>query len=454
LSAATTRAGTDRAFQAGSRSAQLGGEAPSVLAGGDSRTGLWQAPWPVYVAKAAGNRLWDVDGDVRLDMNPNNTSHIHGHAHPDVVASITAQAASGVSFNLLTPQEVALAQHIVGRIDSVDRVRFANSGTEAVMLAIRAAWARTGRPMIAKFEGPYHGSYPGVDFSLEPTADVYGPAAEPASVPASPGMPAAITANTLVLPFNRPAEVEALVRKHAHELAAIIVEPIPSNLSWINPRPGFLPFLRELTSELGILLIFDEIVNFRLAYGGLQSIAGVVPDLTTLGKFVGGGLPFGVVGGSVDVMQMFDHTTRVDHIQHSGSFNGNPLATGASLVVLEKLTAAEIARINALGDSLRAELLDRIRVGRYHATVTGYGSLMCLFPTTSPVDPASLIDYRTISAARRGDSALLELRRAMLHEGIANGAGQMSLTTVLSDADIEEYLSAVDRAMRSVLTHD
>ena len=272
-------------------------------------------------------------------MNPNNTSHIHGHANPDIVAALTQQLANGVSFNLPTPQEVSLAKHIVERIPSVDRVRFTNSGTEAMMNAIRAAWATTGRPKIAKFEGPYHGSYPGVDFSLEPNESEAGPADQPSSAAASPGTPAAIIENTIILPFNKPAEVEAIVRRHAKELAAVIVEPIPSNLSWIQPQPGFLEFLRELTRSLGILLISDEIVDFRLAYQGIQATHGIEPDLTTLGKFVGGGFPFGILGGKLEVMEAFDPARPGGHIQHSGSFNGNPMSTTAGLIALEKLTA-------------------------------------------------------------------------------------------------------------------
>ena len=441
----------DRAFREGSESSRLGRQAREYLAGGDSRTGLWSAPWPVYVARASGNRVWDVDGDVRLDMNPNNTSQIHGHANPDIVAALSEQARNGTSFNLPTPQEVALARHIVERIPSVDRVRFTNSGTEAMMNAIRAAWAFTGRPKIAKFEGPYHGSYPGVDISLEPLEEMWGEAETPASAPESPGTPRAIVDNTIVLPFNHPDQVEAIVRRHADELAAVIVEPVPSNLSWISPRPGFLPFLRKLTESLGILLIADEIVDFRLAWSGVQTVHGIAPDLTTLGKFVGGGMPFGVVGGRREVMDSFDHTRSGGFIQHSGSFNGNPMSTTAGLVALQKLTASEIQRINRLGDDLRRELLDRIEVGRYHATVTGQGSLLCFFPTTGPVEPTELVDYRSIAAARGDGAALNALRRALLVEGVANGAGQLSLTTVLTDADVEEYLAAVDRAMPAVL---
>ena len=396
-----TREPVDGALQSGSRSAELGSDALKYLAGGDSRTGLWQAPWPLYVERAAGNRIWDVDGQSRLDMNPNNTSHIHGHVHPDISQALATQIMKGTSYNLLTEQEVRLARHIVGRIDSVDRVRFTNSGTEAIMNAIRAAWAHTGRSKVAKFEGPYHGSFPAVDISLEPQDEEGGPDDQPASVAASPGTPAAMVENTIVLPFNRPDQVEAIIRRHAADLAAVIVEPVPSNLSWIQPRPGFLERLRELTRSLGILLVFDEIVDFRLAHGGVQSLHGIDPDLTTLGKFAGGGLPFGVLGGRLEVMEAFDHTRGGPHIQHSGSFNGNPMSTTAGLVTLELLTPSEIQRINDLGDWLRNELLDRIEVGRFNATVTGYGSLLCFFPTKrSPgcVAPCSSRASRTAPA--------------------------------------------------------
>ena len=444
----------DAALADGSNSARLGGRARDVLAGGDSRTGIWTAPWPIYVDRARGNRVWDVEGAVRLDMNPNNTSQIHGHADPDIAMALAEQAARGTSFNIATPQEVSLAEHIVGRIPSVDRVRFTNSGTEAMMNAIRAAWAYTGRSKIAKFEGPYHGSFPGVDFNLEPSLRGRARGDAPPTIAESPGTPAVYSENTIVLPFNQPALIEAIVRRNSAVLAAVIVEPVPSNLGWIHPQPGFLHFLRELTRSLGILLIADEIVDFRLEYHGIAAAHGITPDLTTLGKFVGGGLPFGVVGGRRDVMEAFDIQRDAPPIQHSGSFNGNPMSTTAGRIALEKLTDTEIRRINALGDDLRRELLDRIEVGRYHATVTGFGSLLCFFPTTEIVEPTELIDYASLAAVRAPEPTLAALRRALITEGVLNGAGQISITTVLTTTDIEEYLRAVDRVMPAALAHD
>jgi glutamate-1-semialdehyde 2,1-aminomutase len=446
--------GSDSFLSDDSASARLGVRARKVLAGGDSRTGIWSAPWPVYVQRASGNRVWDVDGDARLDMNPNNTSHIHGHANPAIIAALGRQAAMGTSFNMGTPQEVDLAEHLVGRIPSVDLVRFTNSGTEAVMNAIRAAWAFTGRPKIAKFEGPYHGSFPGVDFNLEPPLDGRAIGELPPTIAESPGTPAVYWDNTIVLPFNRPADVEAIVRRNASDLAAVIVEPVPSNLGWIAPRPGFLTFLRALTQRHGILLIADEIVDFRLAYRGVSAMNGIEPDLTTLGKFVGGGLPFGVFGGRAAVMAAFDSARGSPPIQHAGSFNGNPMSTTAGLTALNMLDEPEIHRINELGDGLRRALLDRIEVGRYRATVTGFGSLLCFYPTVGQVEPTELIDYESVAKARAPESELSRLRRALLSEGVLNGAGQMSMTTVLSDSDIDEYLQAVDRVMPAVLGHD
>ena len=307
MATTTTPLPTTRAYaHPSSTSARLYQQAQAVMPGGNSRTSVFMAPYPPYAAEGEGCWVLDVDGDRRLDLLNNYTSLIHGHAHPAITAAATRRLARGASFPMPTPEEVELASLLVERLPAVDQVRFTNSGSEAVMMAMKAARGFTGRPKIAKFEGAYHGSYDYAEVSLGSTAENWGPLAEPASVAYSRGTAPSVLADVVVLPFNRPELAARLIERHARELAAVIIDPVPNRVGLMPATPELLETLRAVTAAHGILLIFDEVISFRIGYHGAQGYFGARPDLTSLGKIIGGGFPVGAVGGRAEVMAVFD----------------------------------------------------------------------------------------------------------------------------------------------------
>src|SRR6267143_3567469 len=265
--------------------------AVKVMPGGTTRTTTYFDPYPLYIDRGEGCRVWDADGTERIDFLGNYTAMILGHAHPKVVEAIRRQAARGTGFAAANPIEVELAALLCERVPSLDAVRFCNSGTEATMFPMRLARAFTGRPKIARMEGGYHGTHDYAEVSTHPLVSEAGPPEAPIPRPDSMGTPDWVLEQTVVLPFNHPDAAEAIIRRHGGELAAVILEPIIGAGGVIPATPEFLQRLRQVTEELRILLIFDEVISFRVAPGGAQQLYGVTPDLTTLGKIIGGGLP-------------------------------------------------------------------------------------------------------------------------------------------------------------------
>src|SRR5215813_4873245 len=288
------------------RSRALFEEAQQVLPGGNTRTTVFVDPYPFYAVRGTGPRIWDADGTERLDFNSNYTSLILGHAHAAVVEAVTEQATRGMSYPGPSEHEVKLAEMLTTRIPSMEVVRFANSGTEATMNAVRAARAFTGRSKLAKFEGAYHGTHDGVLVSVTPDATKFGSRKRPKSVPASSGVTDAVLKNTVVLPWNDAEACAKILDRHGRDIAALIVDPLMANAGLLMPQLGFLERLREITDRLGIVLIFDEVISFRVSEGGAQQRFGIRPDLTTLGKIIGGGLAVGAFGGREEVMNAYD----------------------------------------------------------------------------------------------------------------------------------------------------
>lgn len=310
---------------------ELFDEARAVLAGGvNSPVRAWKilAQPPLFITRGAGAYIWDTDGRQYVDCCMSWGALILGHAAPCVVEAVCSAARDGTSFGAPTVHETELARLICAAIPSMERVRFVNSGTEAVMSALRLARGYTGRPGVLKFDGCYHGH---VDALLVKAGS--GTAALPHA--SSAGVPPEMVRHTYSVPFNDIRAVRAAIAAHAEELAAVIVEPVPANMGLVLPEEGFLHELRELTHQHGILLIFDEVISgFRLCYGGAQTLYGVTPDLTTLGKIIGGGLPCGAFGGRADIMA---HLAPEGNVYQAGTLSGNPLAMRAGCAVLATL---------------------------------------------------------------------------------------------------------------------
>jgi glutamate-1-semialdehyde 2,1-aminomutase len=341
------------------RSRALFERATASLPGGSTRTTVYSAPYPPYAAHGSGLLVTDVDGNVYRDFLGNYTSLILGHAHPAVVAAVEAQVRRGSAFAAPTETEVELAEELRRRVPSIEQLRFTSSGTEATMFAIRAARAFTGRPLIARFDHSYHGTH---DLVMAGT----------------PGVPDGIGGLIVELPWGDPDGIEAGLRGRDRELAAIIVEPVQGAGGVRAPEPGFLAFLRSFADRIGALLIFDEIISFRIAPGGAQEVYGVRPDLTTLGKIIAGGYPLAAFGGRSDVLAIFD-ARRDRAVSHGGTFNGNPVAAAAGLATLRELTPDVYARLAALGDRVTAGVSARIAADGLSARVVNVGSLFQVF---------------------------------------------------------------------------
>jgi len=333
--------------------------ATASIPGGSTRTTIFNSPYPPYMARGQGLWTWDVDGNGYRDFLGNYTSLILGHAHPDVVAAVEAQVRRGSAFAAPTEVEIELAEEIRHRLPSLDRIRFTNSGTEATMFAIRAARAFTRRPLLAKFAKAYHGTH---DTALAGT----------------PGVPDAIADLVIELPWNDADGVERGLAGREDEIAAIIIEPVQGAGGVRAADPAFLRFLRDFADRIRAVLIFDEIIAFRIGPNGAQGVFGVRPDLTTLGKIVGGGYPLAAFGGRAEIMGQFD-ARRPGAMSHGGTFNGNPVAAAAGLATLRFLTPERYERLSSLGERARQRIAAGIVARGIDARVEGIASLFQVF---------------------------------------------------------------------------
>ena len=427
------------------RSAALHEAARRVMPGGDTRTVAFHAPYPLAIEGGQGCRIQDADGRGFIDLLNNYTSLIHGHGHPAVVAAVAERLPQGTAFPAPNEAQTRLAGIITERVSSVDLIRFCNSGTEAVMNALRAARAFTGRDLIVKMEGGYHGTYDDVEVSVhpDPRDPAAGPDHAPRGVLGTSGVPQNTTANVLVTPLNDIEAAERLLRERGGEAAAVIVEPVMGSAGMLPADQAFLEALRALTLEHGALLIFDEVMSFRLEPGGVQEHYRVRPDITTFAKIIGGGFPVGGFGGRASVMEQFD-PSRPTPLWQSGTFNGNLITMVAGVAAMEAYTPAEVARINALGERLRHGLREALREADLTGAVTGYGSFAGLH-----LGPTEVRNYRDVAVLDKGLSRLLHL--ALLLEGVYAAPRLMMCTsTAMDEATIDDVLRAFGRALGAI----
>ncbi len=422
----------------GSASAALYERARRVLPGGTTRVTTHSAPHPIYLESGNGAHVTDLDGIERLDFNGNFTTMIHGYAHPEIDRAVIDQLARGSALPMATEAEVALAELLCARVASIDKVRFMNSGTDAVMSAIKASRAHTGRPKIAKCEGAYHGMYDYAEASLDPAPSNWGPGGT-APVANSAGTPQGVLDDVVVIPFNDCAATARIIEENAAGLAGILVDPMPNRAGMIPATPEYLSLLREVTRANGIILILDEVLCFRIGYHGAQGEFGVEPDLTVLGKIIGGGYPVGAVGGGDHFMAVFDPTGGKPALPQSGTYAGNPVTMVAGLVGMELLTPAAFERLNGLGERARAGITAAFAELGVPGQVTGRGSLFRIHMTARV-----LTGYRSAYPTEEERARLGRLCGYLLDNGILIATtGMGALSTPMVEADIDRLIEGV-----------
>jgi glutamate-1-semialdehyde 2,1-aminomutase len=429
------------------KSAALFERGKAVIAGGNTRHSLYYPPFPPFAASGDGAWVIDVDGVRRLDCVNSNTVGILGHSPAPVAAALHAQVDRMISVGMPTAGEIELAELITERAPSVEQVRFTNSGTEALMFAVRAARAYTGRTKVAKLEGAYNGSYDHLFFSIRPLPDAWGSYEKPTPVMNSAGISPAVLDELIVLHANDLENAETQLRAQAEQVACVVIDPLVAFMSFLPLTRDYLAGLRALTRELGIVLIFDEVLTFRIGYGGAQADLGVHADLTTLGKIVGGGLPIGVVGGSRDLMSVFDHAKGPPKVELSGTFGGNPMTMAAGAASLRALTPQSFAYLDDLAARLRSGLRAIVSERSIPARITGEGSLVGIVLTEAVY--ANYRDYYAEMVRNGGWEFAADFHRRMLNHGVFAGRNAgFNLSTAMTEADIDFLLEAC----RTVLT--
>jgi glutamate-1-semialdehyde 2,1-aminomutase len=403
-------------------SRRLHEERARFMPGGNTRTTIHQPPFPLTIVHGEGARLTDADGHEYLDFLGEYTAGLYGHSHPVIVEAIRGALAHGIVLGAPNRYEAALAEALCTRFPSIELVRFCNSGTEANLLALSLARAVTGRVGVLVFAGAYHGGILLFAHGISPLNPPF---------------------KWVVGEYNNAAEATRLIEDHAHELAAVIVEPLQGAAGVIPGDPVFLHTLREATSAHDLLLVFDEVMTARLSTGGMQQLLGIEPDLTTLAKFVGGGLSFGAFGGRTELMRRFD-PSQPDALQHGGTFNNDVLTMAAGAAGLTQvLTEAVISRLNDLGDRLRDRLNAFSAEREIPFSATGSGSLVGLHFTLGPVrNEGDVLE----SAELR---ALLHLH--MLERGFSYGRrGFIALSLPLGEAEVDSFAAAVEEFLLTV----
>ena len=416
--------------------------AKKSMPGGVIKGAYASDPYPHYVAKAEGCYIWDLDGREYVDFGNHHSTTIMGHNHPDVVQAIKDEADRGFGLGGPTTLEAEIAEEIAARFASIEQVRFTNSGTEASLHATRMVRAISGKPKVAKFEGAYHGSHDALEISVHAPIEESGPTESPTPVVTSDGQARSAEDDVVILPYNDRESVELILREHKDEVSAVFYDAKPG--TW-DISKDFTRFVREITQELGVMMVMDEVVSFRTGYGGAQTAAGVVPDITIFGKAMGGGLPVGVIGGKADVMELLDHTQGAGHIVQSGSFSGNNFTLAAGLATIRALTPEVYEHLGSLSARLHAGLERAFTDAGMPHQVLSEGAAANFFITDRPAT-----DYRAV--AMNHDAALYErIALGLFLKGYSLRGG---IGFTMSAPMENEHIDGVVGALEQVLGED
>jgi len=421
------------------RSDELYQRALEVLPGGVSRNTVLRTPNQPYAKFGAGCRLTDLDGVTRIDFSNNMASLLHGHADPDIVTAVTEQLQRGTAFTMATEIEVLYAEHLCSRNASFEKLRFVNSGTEAVMSAVKASRAFTGRPKIAKVEGAYHGQYDYAEVSQTPNPETWGDIDHPNSVPVAYGTPDSALNDVVILPFNDIERAIAILNEHARELACVLLDLMPHRVGLRPADAEFVESIREWTEQHDVLLVLDEVITFRCEVGGLQERYNITPDLTALGKAIGGGFPVGAIVGRKDVMDVMNPLADNVLFPHSGTFSANPVTLTAGLVAMEKFDKPAIDRLNALTKRAMDGIEEAISETGASACVTGAGSMFRIHMKEQPP-----LNFREAFLTPQENQQLKKLLDHLYDEGFMMiNTCSAALSTPMTETEIDALVDAV-----------
>ena len=423
-----------------SKSSDLYDRGLKVMPGGCSRNTILKKPHPLYVEKGEGCYVTDIEGVERVDFANNMCSLIHGHAHPAITEAVTAQLAKGTAFTIGTEAEVLYAEHIVNRSDSFEKMRFVNSGTEAGMSCRKAARAYTGRSKIAKAEGAYHGLYDYAEVSQTSKPENWGDADSPSSVPVAYGTPQAALDDVVIIPFNDTERALKILDENAEDLACVVLDLLPHRIGLIPANEDFVRAVYNWTRKNDSLLVFDEVITYRMNYGGAQQwFEGINPDLTAMGKMIGGGFPVGALAGRADVMDVMNPLTEKVLFPHSGTFSANPITMTAGRVAMDLFDQEALVKINILADYARKSIREAINIADVPACVTGAGSMFRIHMKSE--EPTS---YRDGYVNHREKNLTKTLLNHLFDDGIMmiNTCSGV-LSTVMGEKEIDRLSEAV-----------
>lgn len=424
-------------------SRRLHTEACKYMPGGDTRTATFFLPFPNFIKYGDGAYMYDEDGFKLLDFQNNYTSLIHGHAHPETVEAVREQIAKGSAYTAPFEKQIELSAILTQRFPSVDMIRYTNSGTEANMHALRIARAYTGKAKIIKTEGGYHGTTDVFEASVDPNIKKAGTLDQIKVIPESRGVSENALKDVLVVPFNDIERTRKMIEEHHRETACIIIEPIMGSAGQITPDLEYLKFLREITEQYHIVLIFDEVVTGRLSLGGAQKFYGVTPDLTTMGKIIGGGTPVGAFGGKQEIMQMYD--PREKKMYHSGTFNGNAVTMAAGLATMKAYNQEAVDYVNGLGTLFKEGVLKIYDKLGLNMKISGAGSIYNILFTDKEVK-----NYRDVASAHEELNKVLYM--SLLTKGIFDAErGMFCMSTAMTKEDIRFGLDTLETSLREML---
>lgn len=428
------------------KSHQIYKDALKVLPGGVSRNTVYRKPHPFYVDYGEGAYLYDIEGEKRIDFANNMASLIHGHAYRPVVQAVSDQLQKGSAFTMATEVEVRFAELLCDRVPSFGKIRFVNSGTEGVMSCIKAARAFTGKEKMAKVEGAYHGAYDYAEVSQISQPDVWGQADSPNSTPVVNGTPKSVLDDVIVLPFNDSERAIQRLNQFKGQIACVLLDPMPHRVGLVPASNEFVCDLHRWCVENGALLVFDEVITFRSNYAGAQQWFDVKPDLTAIGKMIGGGFPVGAIAGRSDVMDVMDPSSENLLYPHSGTFSANPISMTAGYVAMQHFDQVAVEKLNDLTNLAKRTIESKIEKVGIPACVSGGGSMIRVH-----LKPCVPTTYREAFLDKKETKVLKRLLDELYRRGLMMiNTCSFTFSTVMGDEEIEVLGQAMEESLRTI----